>query len=74
MATYPLEAARARGWGVLEPVEVHSIVPALIVHAGILMPRHVYVPVLVQPLPALCTIQTALGNLFLYSQTAARQQ
>ena len=37
----------------LQPVEVHSIVPALIVHAGILMPCHVYVPVLIQPLPAL---------------------
>ena len=51
--TYPLEAARAGCGGVLEPVEVHSIVPALVVHAGILMPCHVYVPVLIQPLPAL---------------------
>ena len=54
---HPLEAPRARGRRVLQPVEVDGIVPALIVNAGILMPRHVYVPVLVQPLPALHVMQ-----------------
>lgn len=41
----------------LQPVKVHGIVPALIVNASILMPCHVYVPVLVQPLPALHAMQ-----------------
>ena len=52
--THPSEAARAGCGGVPEPVEVDRVAPPLIVHAGILMACHVYVPVLIQPLPALC--------------------
>ena len=50
---HPSEAARAGRRGVPEPVEIDSIAPSLIVHTGILVACHVYVPVLIQPLPAL---------------------
>ena len=52
--THPSEAARAGCGGVPEPVEIDRVAPSLIVHTGILVACHVYVPVLVQPLPALC--------------------
>ena len=52
---HPSEAARAGRRGVPEPVKIDSIAPSLIVHTGILVACHVYVPVLIQPLPALCS-------------------
>ena len=54
VGTHPSEAARAGCRGVPEPIEVDCVAPALIVHAGVLVACHVYVPVLIQPLPALC--------------------
>ena len=51
--THPSKAARAGCRGVPEPVEIHRVAPSLIVHTGILVACHVYVPVLIQPLPAL---------------------
>lgn len=50
---HPLEAACARIWWLMQPGEVNSIAPALIVNAGLAQAAHVHQPLIFQPPPAL---------------------